>query len=82
MPTGIAEYIDEQIRAAVDHVRMLGEIRRRVDHVQQLDDLLHAPQIAEFVMQHGEQSQPDHLRVPVRFVRADRSQRCAQVETC
>ncbi len=68
MTPRIAEYVDEQIRAAVDHARMLGKLRRRVDHPQQLDHLLHAAEIAQFVVQYRQQIEADELRMPVGFV--------------
>lgn len=51
----IAEDSDEQIRAAVDHLRMFGEIFRRVDEAADADDAAHLGQLAEFALERGEQ---------------------------
>src|SRR5436309_12579689 len=46
----LAEELDQQVGGAVDHARLVAEARRRVHEAQQVDDLLHAVQVAERVL--------------------------------
>ncbi len=47
MLAALAENLDEQVGAAVDHARMIGEVRNGVDHAEQLDDPLDLAEIAQ-----------------------------------
>ena len=38
MPAGVTEHFHEQVRAAVDDLRRVVEIRHSIDHPEQLDD--------------------------------------------
>lgn len=42
MTASISEYLDQQIRASVNYLRMLSELRGRIDQAKQLDDALHS----------------------------------------
>jgi len=59
VPAGFAEHIDEQVRAAVDDLGRIVEIRRGVDHAEELDDVVHAVERAERVAHRGEEAKAD-----------------------
>ena len=40
VPSGVAEHLDEQVGAAVDHLGLVLEVGRRVDHAKQLHDVV------------------------------------------
>src|SRR2546425_11618555 len=61
----VAEHLDEQVRAAVDHLRLVGELGRAVHHAEQLHHALHAVEAAELGLHHREQREPDRARVLV-----------------
>src|SRR5690606_190184 len=46
MAAGIAEDFSEKVRAAVDHLRMVGEGWHGVDHAEDLGDEVDAPEVA------------------------------------
>jgi hypothetical protein len=50
VPSGVAEHIDEEIGAAVDHARVIGEIRRCIDHANQFHDAFYPAQITRLLM--------------------------------
>ena len=58
MPPGITQHLDQQIGAAVDDLRVIGEVRFRIDHAEQLDDGLDAAEFAESRFRDGQQIEP------------------------
>ncbi len=57
MPAAIAEHLDEQVGAAVDHFGLMAELGHGVDHAQHLDDPLHAIEVAELGLHDRDQAQ-------------------------
>src|SRR3989449_10624411 len=53
----VAEHLDKQIRAAVDHLRLVAELGRAVHHAEQLHHAAHAVEAAELRLHHREQSE-------------------------
>jgi len=51
----LAEHLDEEVRAAVDHLRLLAEIRHGIHHAEELHDTPNAIEVAEFLLQHRKQ---------------------------
>src|SRR5918994_1826815 len=47
MPTRVTEHFDEEIRATVDHLRLLLEVGRAIDHAEHFYDPGNAVQIAD-----------------------------------
>src|SRR6267378_4704865 len=67
----VAEHLDEQVRAAVDHLGLVGELRRAVHHAEQLHHALDAVEAAQFGLHHREQREPDRARVLVALLDAE-----------
>jgi len=67
MSPALAQYGDEQIRAAVDHLGLLGELRHRVDHAQHLDHL-DPRQLASGRLGRRKQAEADQLGVLVGLI--------------
>ena len=71
MAADVAEYLDEQIGAAIDDFRRVVEVRYRVDHAEQLDDEVDAVERTERVAHGGKKSEADEPCAPVAFLDAD-----------
>src|SRR5882762_8051093 len=67
----IAEHFDEQVRAAVDDLGLVGELGRAVHHAEQLHHALDAVEAAELGLHHREQREPDRARVLVALLDAE-----------
>src|SRR3546814_9469048 len=65
MAATLAEYRNQQVRCAVDHLRMLAELRGGIDHAEHAHDAMHLVQIAHFGLERGKQA---HRRAPRRTV--------------
>ena len=77
MSAGVAEYLDHQVREAVDDLWMVDEVVGAPDHAEDLDHPAHAVQAAEGVTHRGEHVQPrQSSRLPSlldRQIAADRA---------
>jgi hypothetical protein len=51
----LAEHFDQQVGAAVDHLRVLDEVGSRIHHPEQLHDPLDAIETSDLVPQHGKE---------------------------
>ena len=69
MLADLAEDGGEEIGAAVDHVRVVGEIVGRVDEAEQLDHLRDPAEIAGGFGEHGEHVEPGEPRMFVGLIR-------------
>src|SRR3989441_7809735 len=67
----VAEHLDEQVRAAVDDLRLVAELGRAVHHAEQLHHAAHAVEAAELGLHHREQREPDRARVLVALFHAE-----------
>ena len=61
----LAEHRDEQVGAAVDHLRLVGEFRHRVDHAEHLEHLDLVEAAARRLLRRREQPEADELGVLV-----------------
>src|SRR6516165_1188807 len=69
VPAGLAEYLDKEVGAAIDDLRVILEIGCGIDHSEHLDDVLTAAEIAaERILDRRDQDEPDAARVTVPFV--------------
>src|SRR5208282_6788039 len=68
MTARFAENLDQQIGAAVDDARMIGELRYGVDHSEQLDDAFDAIERTERYADDCKEREPDEARIAVRFL--------------
>lgn len=57
MASPVSEYSDEQVGAAVDDLRVAGELRRGVDEAADAYDAFHFSELAELVFQRGKQGE-------------------------
>ena len=46
MPALVAEHLDYQVRGAVDHLRLAGEVGRAIDEAAELDAARHSVEVA------------------------------------
>ena len=67
----LAEHLDEEVRAAVDHLRLLAEIRHGIHHAEELHDTPNAIEVAELLLQHRKQVQTDEAGVLRRLLGRD-----------
>jgi xanthine dehydrogenase large subunit len=67
----LAEHLDEEVRAAVHHRRVVGELGHGVDHPEQLDDSSNSIEVAQLLLEHREQLQPDETGVRRRLFGRD-----------
>src|SRR5207244_2739882 len=58
----IAERRDQQVRRAVDDLRLIGEVGRAVDHAEQLDHAFDLVQVADLLLENAETVQHHQLR--------------------
>ena len=61
----IAEHFDEEVGAAVDHLRRVLEFRHRVHHAEHLHHALDAREAAELGLHHRQQVEADRARMLV-----------------
>ncbi len=59
MPPLIAKHLDQKVRAAVDHLRMVGKTRLGVDHAEYFDDALDSVQRTENLFERRQYLQAD-----------------------
>src|SRR5436190_2388138 len=71
MPPGVTEDFDKQVRAAIDYLRRVIEVRRRIDHAEQLDDEVDTVERTERVAHGSNKSKSDEPGAPVAFLDAD-----------
>jgi hypothetical protein len=64
VPAAIAEHLDEQVGAAVDHLGLVAELGHGVDHAQHLDDALDAIEVAQLGLHHRDQVEAGLARMP------------------
>ena len=69
MSARLAEHRDEQVRATVDHLGMIGEIRRGVDHAEQLDDAPDAGERTKRVMHDRQQVDAGQARAGIGLLK-------------
>ena len=65
----LAEHLDEEVRAAVHHFRVVSVLRHRVHHPEQLHDPSNSIEIAKLCLEHRKQLEPDEpgvLRPPLQ----------------
>jgi hypothetical protein len=62
MTSRVAEDLNEQVRAAVDDLGMIAELRFRIDHAEQLHDRFDARELADRRLRHRQQLQPGEAR--------------------
>src|SRR5438552_19168978 len=84
MPAGVTKHFDEQVRAAVDDLRRVVEIRYSIDHPEQPDDEVDTVKRAKCVAHGGKQSESDQPSAPIAFLDADlgaelAGQRCSLI---
>ena len=65
--------LDEEIGAAVDHLRLISEIGGGVDHAEDFDDAGDSVECAELCSEDGEQGEPGFASVLVGLLDADLS---------
>src|SRR5690606_11420841 len=68
---GLAEDGDEEVRTAVDDLRVLAEIRHGIDHAEQLHHAPHPAEVAERLVHHGEQVEAGQAGVVIGLLDAD-----------
>jgi hypothetical protein len=74
----IAQHSHEQVGAAVDHLRLVGEFRHAVDHAEHLDDL-DLVKAAGRQLRRREQTEADDLRMLVGLLDGDVASDLAEV---
>ena len=67
MAAALAQHLDQQVRAPVDHFGGVAEVRRRVDHAQEFEGL-DPREIAGGRLGGCQQPKPDQLRVLIGFL--------------
>src|SRR5262249_52829115 len=60
-----AENLDEQVGAAIDHQRVVAEVRNRAHHAENLDDALDSTEVSQRVLEFGQNVQPGYARMLV-----------------
>ena len=65
MAPALAQDFDQQVRAAIDHLRMLFEIRLGVHHPQQLHDRFHVIKRPHCVADRPEDLHADLARIVI-----------------
>src|SRR5207244_887703 len=71
MAAGVAEHLDQQVGAAVDDLRLIGELRDGVDHAEQLHHVIDAVERAERVARRRQEPEADEPGPPVPLVHRD-----------
>ena len=67
----LAEHLDEEVRAAVDHLGVLEEVGHGVHHPEQLQDPPHPIEVAELVPDDRKQVQAGQAGVLRRLLGSD-----------
>ena len=68
MASGLAQHLDEQVRTAIDDLRVIAEIGLRIDHAEQLDHGLDAAQFADRRLRRREQPETGEPRMGIALL--------------
>jgi hypothetical protein len=70
VPTTIAKYLDQQVRAAVDDLRVAGEVRRCVHHSEHSADAYHLIETSSGLTQGRKQLNANFPRVRIGLLKS------------